>query len=168
MNEEWQSKNSTKGDTNNSFRINPDHIFHTDVVSVSDVLDEGQGIVPLPPSLSTIEAETTTRRKGNACSFKPKNQVRKESAEARKEFSTQRGQLIHPVNDEQFRKYLNQTNVRRIPADNSELEAMFRSSMIEFLSEKANSCCYSSRHNKYTKCTCLKELLNRKDRNIEL
>ena len=163
-----QSNDSTEEQTNNSFRINPDHILVTDVVSVSDVMDApGQGIALLPPPLSTIETETATRRKGNAGIFKANNQVRKDSADIMKEFGTNRGQLRHPVNDPRIRKVLGQTNLRKIPAGNSELESLFRSTMIEFLTEKADSCCFSPRHNQYTKCTCLKELLQRNDRNIE-
>ena len=87
-----QSNDSTEEQTNNSFRINPDHILVTDVVSVSDVMDApGQGIALLPPPLSTIETETATRRKGNAGSFKANNKVRKDSADVMKEFGTNRG-----------------------------------------------------------------------------
>ena len=65
-----------------------------------------------------------------------------------------------------FEKSLNQTNVRRMPHD-GEMEATFRNCMIAFLNNKSDNFCFSTRHNKFTSCTCLKDLLNGNDQNIQ-
>ena len=169
MSRSSQSTDSTETETNDSYRINPDHIFRTDVVSFSDVVGgtPNEGLAQLPPSLTTIETQTVARRIGNRGSFKPKNTIRKDSAEAMREFDLDGGNVKHPVNDPRIRKVLQQTNLRRVPSDGSELCTLFRNKMIDFLTEKSENCCYSPRHNQYTKCTCVKELLQRNSGNIE-
>ena len=44
----------------------------------------------------------------------------------------------------------------------------FREKMTVYLRDKSTQCCFSQRHNKFTKCTCLKDFMHNNDANISI
>ena len=145
--------------------INTDHI----VVTTPPVAYEDTDAPSLPP-LDSIDAgiiaEQEPRRKGNSRSFQVANTVRKDSTQQQREVVEQDGIVLHPVKMAEFGKYLQQTNVRRIPE--GEVECRFREGMKQFLLDRVGKLCWSQRHKHSTKCTCLKELLARDDQNVNV
>ena len=114
----------------------------------------------LPP-LATIEAVALQQNiKGNTVSFKTNNTPKKDSMEVKKRNEGKKGHVLHPINEAQFKKHLNQTYMRKTPYG-CEVERSFRQSMLLFLKNKTEMFCFSQRHNKCTKSSCLKELLEK-------
>ena len=164
-----QSNESTDSDKTETapalLVINPDHINTNEQLESSSIANQ---ISNLPP-LDTVETTTVQheKKKGNEKSFKVNNTTRKDGVELKRQKEGKEGNVLHPVNITLFKNSLNQSNVRRI-LHGCEMETLFRSKMIEFLKDRAGMNCFSQRHNKFTKCTCLKELFEASDRNINV
>ena len=73
---------------------------------------------------------------------------------------------MHPVNHDMFKKVLNQSHIRRVAE--GEVEDKFRVQMGEYLADLSSLCCYSQRHASFSKCTCLKDLIDGSDENIRV
>ena len=121
--------------------------------------------IPALPPLSLISTPQNQERRTKRA-FELNNTIRVDSIEAKKQRSGQVGHLIHPTKIERFKRLLNQTNIRRIPEGQDEVD--FRQQMVEYLNDKVGAFCYSQRQCQSTKCTCLKELCDGQDDNIDI
>lgn len=120
----------------------------------------------LPPSTvaspSTMSTGTTSNSAGTTKRklFLQNNTVRKDSIIEKTSKIGITGNVIHPSKLPQFQKFLNQTNLRRIPEDYLE---NFEGKMRDFLLDRSRMVCFNQRQSRDTQCTCLKDFLNVND-----
>ena len=140
MSEEGATVNSNNDQSNKEgMIINTDHIA-------------------MMPPLPDVTTPSRARRKPpNSYAFKLNNTVRIESISNKKLKLGKEGYIQHPVSLECYKKFLNQSNIKKIPEDNQD---GFRQQMSMFLDDKKKFRCYSQNHNKHTKCTCVQSLLS--------
>jgi len=140
MSEEGATVNSNNDQSNKEgMIINTDHIA-------------------MMPPLPDVTTPSRARRKPpNSYAFKLNNTVRIESISNKKLKLGKEGYIQHPVSLECYKKFLNQSNIKKIPEDNQD---GFRQQMSMFLDDKKKFRCYSQNHNKHTKYTCVQSLLS--------
>ena len=115
-------------------------------------------IIPLPPLPSvnvTAISYSTPVQRPNA--FEVNNTVRKESVKRKRDEIENDGIVVHPVKLPFFQRFLNQSNMRRVP---EEEEETFKSKMIPFLVQQSQRNCWSQPLNSVGKCDCLRKLLS--------
>ena len=114
-------------------------------------------IVPLPPLPSinvTGISHSTPVQRPNA--FEVNNTVRQESVKRKRDEIENDEIVVHPVKLPFFQRFLNKSNMRRVP---EEEEEKFKSKMIPFLQQQSQLNCWSQPINSYGKCDCLRKLL---------